>query len=343
MAAAMHLRPCLFAALAALAGCAALAWSAPPAARARHAWLLVANKGDQTIGFIDPGAGRMVSAVRESGFTVHELAVSPDGRTLFAPVYGSGGVGSPGTNGRAIDVIDIASRRLLRVIPLGRGLRPHCPKFGPGGLLYVSTELDNAITIIDPATGQIVGSIPTGQPESHMFAFSPDGRRAYTANVGPGTVSVLDVPARKLLAVIPVARTIQRMAVSTDGRWAFTSDQRQPRLAVIDTAAQKLDRWIALPGIGYGAAPTPDGRYLLIAIMDKNEVAVLDLATMRIAHVIPVPRSPQEIVVAPDGQRAYVSCSQSRQVAALDLATWKVARLIAAGPGADGLAWAPAR
>jgi YVTN family beta-propeller protein len=51
-------------------------------------------------------------------------------------------------------------------------------------MLYVTTELDHSITIIDPKTLKIVGSIPTGQPESHMFAISHDGLRGYTANVG---------------------------------------------------------------------------------------------------------------------------------------------------------------
>ena len=66
-------------------------------------------------------------------------------------------------------------------------------------MLYVSTELENSITIIDPKTLKIVGSVPTGQEQSHMFTITGDGHRAYTANVGPGTVSVLDLDARKTL------------------------------------------------------------------------------------------------------------------------------------------------
>jgi DNA-binding beta-propeller fold protein YncE len=46
--------------------------------------------------------------------------------------------------------------------------------------------------------------------------------------------------------------------------------------------------------------------------------------------------------VRPDGKAAYVSCDASGQVAEIDLPGFKVARLIAAGPMADGLAWASA-
>src|SRR2546429_249557 len=115
------------------------------------------------------------------------------------------------------------------------------------GLLYVSTELENAITIVDPATLKIIGSVPTGQEQSHMFAITRDGHRAYTANVGPGTVSVLDLNARKVIAVIPVSPQVQRISLSVDDKFAFTSDVTKPQLAVIDTTTNKLRSWIPLP------------------------------------------------------------------------------------------------
>ena len=117
------------------------------------------------------------------------------------PIYGDSGVGKAGTDGRHLVVIDIASRTIKATLDFGHGVRPHCPLFNPkDGLLYVTTELDNSVTIVDPATMKIVGSVPTGQPESHMLAITRDGRRGYTSNVGPGTVSVLDLEARKTLS-----------------------------------------------------------------------------------------------------------------------------------------------
>ena len=303
--------------------------------------LLVDNKGNHTLGIVDPEAGREVAAVTETGVTGHEVAASPDGRTAYVPIYGNSGVGSPGTDGRTIDVIDLASRRVVSTLDLGRPMRPHCARFNPrDGLLYVTTELADAVTVIDPKANKVVGSIPTGQPESHMLAITHDGRRIYTANVGPGTVSVLDVTARKTLAIIHVAKVVQRISISMDDRYAFTSDQRQPRLAVIDTATNKVARWVELPGIGYGTAPTLDGRYLLVAVINKDKVAVVDLKAMKVIRTIDVPAAPQEIVVRPDDRVAYVSCDHSRQVAAIDLRAWKVDKLINTGPVSDGMAWA---
>ena len=306
--------------------------------------LLVANKGEHTMGMIDPGAGRQTATVLESGITGHEVIASPDGRLAFVPVYGNSGVGQPGTDGSTLDVIDLSSRKLIHTIDFGHGVRPHCPMFGPqDGMLYVTTEIDQAVAIIDPQSLKIVGKIPTGAPESHMLTISHDGTRGYTANVGPGTVSVLDMVGRKTLAVIPVAGHVQRISVSNDGRWVFTSDTEKPRLAVIDTSTNKVDRWIPLSSEGYGSATTPDGKRLLVAMPGAPGLAVVDLNTMTVARNVSLPPAPQEVIVRPDGEAAYVSCDKSRQVAAVSTGDWKVEKLIDAGKSADGLAWAAAR
>lgn len=319
-----------------------VSWMTALAANSKSAagLLLVANKGEHTLGLIDPNTERQIAIIPEGGVTGHEVAVSPDGGRAFVPIYGNSGVGLPGSNGRKIDVIDLASRRVAHTIDFSRGVRPHCAVFGPkDGLLYVTTELDKSVAVIDPQTLKIIGSVPTGQPESHMLAISPDGRRGYTANVGPGTVSVLDLAARKTLTVIPVATHVQRISVSPDGRWVFTSDTTKPRLAVVNAAAGKVDRWLALPGAGYGTASTPDGKWLLVALPDANAVAVVDLPNLHVVQTISLPAAPQEVVIRPDGKVAYVSCDRSHQVAAIQIGDWSV-KLIGAGKGVDGLAWA---
>ena len=279
----------------------------------------------------------------EDGVTGHEVAASPDGTRAFVPIYGNSGVGHAGTDGRLLRVIDLATRAIVGTVDFGKGVRPHCAVFGPkNGLLYVTTELNNSVTVIDPRSLSIIETIPTGQPESHMLAITRDGRRGYTSNVGPGTVSVLDLEAKKVLAIIPISRTAQRISLSVDDRWVFTADQTKPQLAVIDTATNQVKTWVPLSGFGYGTAPTPDGRWLVVALPSVNKVAVVDLESMKVVREFDVPRAPQEVLVRPDGAAAYVSCDASRQVAVIDLKNWKVERLIDAGRGADGLAWAPA-
>ncbi len=305
--------------------------------------LLVANKGDHSLGIVNPGEGKQVAEVPEGGITGHEVIASPDGKTAYVPIYGNSGVGKPGTDGHNMVVIDLASRKVVGNVDFGRGVRPHCPMFGPtNGLLYVTTELDQTVSIIDPKTLKITGTIPTGQPESHMLALSHDGRRGYTANVGPGTVSVLDMQARRTITVIPISGQTQRISVSPDDSMAFTSDQTQPRLAVIDTATNKIRKWVPLPGKGYGSDSTSDGRWLVIAVPTANKVAVIDLKTLTVAHTVDVPKAPQEVLIQPGDQIAYVSCDSEHKIAAISTSDWTVRSLIDAGKGTDGLAWASA-
>jgi DNA-binding beta-propeller fold protein YncE len=303
--------------------------------------LLVANQEDHNLSLIDPSAGRQLTTVAVDGVTGHEVAASPDGKTAYVPIYGDSGVGRPGTDGTKISVIDLATRKIVHTIDFGHGVRPHCAIYDQNsGMLYVTTELEKSISIIDPKTLKIIGSVPTGQEQSHMLALSRDGSRGYTANVGPGTVSVLDMKARKTLAIIPISKNTQRIAISRDDSMVFTADQTKAQLAVIDTATNKVKTWIPLPAVGYGTRPTLDGRWLLVALRTTKQIAVVDLKTMTVAKTIDVPDGPTEILASPDGKMAYVSCTKTKQIAAIDLTLWKVAKLIDAGGGDDGLAWA---
>ena len=157
-------------------------------------------------------------------------------------------------------------------------------------MLYVTTELDKTISVIDPHSLKIVGTIPTGQAESHMLAISHDGRRGYTANVGPGTVSVLDMTGRKTVAMIPI---------SGNDAADFGIAGRQPGVYFgPDEAAVGGDRYGdkqgegagGAAGAGYGTAPTKDGRCAGDCAAEMNQVAVVDLKTMKVAKTIDVPR-----------------------------------------------------
>ena len=303
--------------------------------------LLVVNQGDADLGIVDPHSAQQVARIVEGDTTGHEVAVSLDGKTAYVPIYGDSSVGEAGTDGRDLVAIDIASRKVVGHLDFGHGVRPHCAVMNPkDGMLYVTTELDQTVTIIDPKTLQVVGVIPTGQEQSHMLVISHDGRFGYTANVSTGTVSVLDIPARKLLSVIPVSTKVQRISISADDKWVFTADQAKPQLAVIDTATNKLKTWISIAAPGYGTASTLDGRWLLVCVPGPSQVSVVDLRTLRVVRTIPMPKVPHEIVISFDDKTAYVSCIRSKRVAAIDLSDWSVKSLIDAGDSVDGMAWA---
>jgi YVTN family beta-propeller protein len=302
--------------------------------------LAVVNQSEHRVAFVDVRTRAEVGSV-SVGVNGHEIAASPDGRTLYVPIYGNAGVGRAGTDGRTIDVIDVASRKLVKTIDLGRPLRPHKDVFGPDGMLYVSGELAQAIQVVDVKSGKVVAQVPTGAKESHIFALMRDGRRAYSANVGEGSVSVMDVPGRKTIAVIPLTKRVQRMALSNDDRWAFTSDWDQPRVAVIDTKTDALSRWIPTGGKPYVTQPTPDGKYLLVAetMGAKGQLEVVSLANWSVVKTLPLP-STQNGGFLVHGGKAYLSEPAGGNIEVLDLKTMTLDAPIKMTLGVDGLAWA---
>jgi YVTN family beta-propeller protein len=312
--------------------------------------LVVVNQSNHSVLLIAPEERRTFATITV-GVNGHEAAVSPDGRMVYVPIYGNSGVGKPGTDGASIDVIDLELRKLSTPIQLGKPVRPHRAEFGPDGLLYVTAELANEVEIVDPATRKVVGQIPTGAPQSHMLVLSPDAKRAYTANVISGNVSVLDVPGRKLITVMPVAKTIQRISISPDGKQLFTHDQGTPRVAVIDipsgaeadsAASYKVTRWIDVPDVAYASEVTPDGKWLLLACIKKRVLLAVDVQTMKVVKSLDMPGAPSEILIRPDGGVAFVSCMDTGKIAVVNLQTWTLEQPIELTAGVDGLAWVSA-
>src|SRR5579885_975450 len=288
-------------------------------------FLVVANQGDHTALVVDIARNRTIGSVTV-GVNGHELAVSPDGRFAYVPIYGNSGVGRPGTDGSTID--------------LGKPVRPHCARFGPNGLLYVTAELADSVYAIDINSRKVVAEIPTGARESHMMVLSPDGRRAYSANVGAGSVSVLDLENHSLVTVLGIAPTIQRISISPDGRYIFTHDQTAPRIAMVDTRANEVVRWIPVPAIVYSSAVAPDNR-TLVANSPSGKLFVLDIVTGNVQDSIDIPKAVGEIALTPDGRMAYVSCPQAGTIESVDLETGTHTGTILLSKGADGLAWVP--
>ena len=173
-----------------------------------------------------------------------------------------------------------------------------------------------------------------------MLVISHDGRRGYTANVGPGTVSVLDLVKRQHVTTTPIGPSTQRISISNDDSMVFTADQSAPQLAVIDTASNRVRQRIPLPGLGYGSVSTLDGRFLLLTLPSTGELAVLSLESMSLVRTIKVGPRPQEVILAKDGRTAYISCFGSDQVTAVEVPSWRVQGTIKVGSGADGMAWA---
>src|SRR5574341_1478773 len=127
--------------------------------------LLVLNKAEATLVFVDDGSGKVTAKV-PTGDGPHELVVSTDGRWAFASNYGTGAA-----PGHTISMIDVAARKELRRIDVAPLSRPHGLWFA-GGKLYFTAEANKRIARYDPASNNIEWQFETGQNGTHMLVLT---------------------------------------------------------------------------------------------------------------------------------------------------------------------------
>jgi DNA-binding beta-propeller fold protein YncE len=122
--------------------------------------LFVANQIEHSVLLVDTTSKQVLATVGVD-INGHEVAVFPDGRFGYVPIYGNTWVGKS-----TIHVVDLRLGRTIAAIDLGQEVRPH---FGPDGLLYASAELANAVYIADTKSRSVAGEIPTGASHTHML------------------------------------------------------------------------------------------------------------------------------------------------------------------------------
>lgn len=238
---------------------------APAAAQATPRYLLmVVSKQQPGMALYDAETDRLHCKSADLGVAPHEGEFSPDGRMAYVPTYGSSSVGAPGTDEHVISFIRTSDCQTVHTLDTGDYKRPHHVQVGNSGTVYVTAELKESILAIDPETRQITGTIPTGSTTTHMFALSDDETKIYTSNVMGRTMSIVDVPGRRVEKSIPTEVSNQRMALSPDGRWFVTNLGQQRRVAFYRTSDGELDFAVEVDGSPFTGQFSADGRFLYV-------------------------------------------------------------------------------
>ncbi|WP_262041035.1 IPT/TIG domain-containing protein [Streptomyces sp. Isolate_219] len=169
-----------------------------------------------------------------------------------------------------------------------------------------------------------VGVLPQG------ITLSPDGARAYVANRGSDTVSVIDTVTDTVTATIPTGAGPSFVGISPDGTRGYVTVADDGLVSVVDTATNAI---VANVPVGEGptmAAVTPDGTRVYVTQQAGTTVSVIDAATNTVTDTVPVGAGGTGVVITPDGTRAYVACF-SGSVSVIDTATNTVTTTITAG------------
>ncbi|MFC7498646.1 hypothetical protein ACFQRC_05365 [Enterovirga sp. GCM10030262] len=320
-------------AMAMLAACAP-AQTPETAAASATGTLIVGNKGEDTLSFIDLASGAELGRAA-TGHMPHEIAISPDGRRAAVVAYG----------GSTIDIFDVAAREKLRTIDLSPNEGPHGLVWLDDGRLVATTERSRSLTIVDTANEDAVTAIPTGQEGTHMVAVSPDGSRAYTANIPAGTVTVIDLVAGSKLRDLEVGGRPEGIALAVGGRELWVGDLEGARVQAFDTQSFERLAEVTTGRVPIRVAASPDGRWIVTSNLGSGSLTVIDASTREKVRDIVLSGAEEAgqvtILFSADGRRLYAAETGRDQVAEVDFASGEVLRRFAVGRNGDGLAIAP--
>jgi YVTN family beta-propeller protein len=140
--------------------------------------------------------------------------------------------------------------------------------------------------------------VPTARG-SEGFDVSPDGNELWTASSDDGTISIIDLNAKKLAAKIDAkVQGANRLQFTPDGKLAFISSLQSGELTIYDTKSRKEVKRLK---IGHGAAGIlidPDGSRVFVACSADNYIAVIDLKTLEVIKHFDVGGTPDGLAWA---------------------------------------------
>jgi YVTN family beta-propeller protein len=317
-------------------------------------YLIVLNKSANTAMIIDLKTDQPVSTV-PTGEGPHEVAVSKDGKVAVVGNYGI-----RGKAGSTLTVIDLLSHKVVDTIDLGDFLAPHGMVFlSKGRRFLVTAEVNRSLLLLDmekKGTDKILKTFPTRQQISHMVAVTPDDKVAFTANIVSGSVSVIDLEAKKPVTIIPTGEGAEGIDVSPEGKQVWVTNRAEDTISVIDTASLSVQKTIKCPSFPIRLKFTPGGREVLVSAARSGELVFIDAKTYKEVHRLPFKleasedskarlfkdqfkRSPVPIgiLIHPTGKWAYVAAAYADNVAVVDIKKRKLVKWIATGKEPDGL------
>lgn len=317
------------------------------------ATLVVANKAEATVSLVDLASGK-IAATLPVGNGLHEVAVSPDGRLALIANYGTGP--EPGST---LTLIDVPGAKVVKTIDLGEYRRPHGMAFAGNGRAWVTSEASKALLEVDVEAGRVLRALPTGQEVSHMVAVTPDGSRAFVANIGSGSITALDLKEGKKIADVRTGAGAEGIAVTPDGKQVWVTNREADTVTVLDASSLKIVKTIPAAAFPIRAEATPDGKRVLVSLAKSGDLAVFSTASPALERRVKLEATPAAdragrlmtqfgdssvpigIEIAPDGKRAYVAHANADQISIVDLAGGKQAGFLTAGKEPDGMGMSP--
>ncbi len=129
--------------------------------------LLIDKVGGQ-IRFVDP-----VTYKERAAFKVatnpHDFVLTADRKTAYVPLYGDGIYGRNPNPGHEVVIVDMDAQKIVGTIDTAPYRAPHGIQIDANGTVYVSSDLDRKLLVIDPKARKVTHAIDT-EGTTHWIA-----------------------------------------------------------------------------------------------------------------------------------------------------------------------------
>jgi YVTN family beta-propeller protein len=292
----------------------------------------VANSYSNTLSVIDLSDNHLVE-----NLPTGEAPVNPTFNRDWTQLYVSN------VKADSLMIVDAKTGKTLKTIPSGAP-RPSGLRFLPDGkhlvISYIGAKLTDAgmLGIMDLDTGKLVKKIPV-QAQSERFDITPDGKRAYVANIVGQTISVVDLEKGEVVKTIPSPEKLPfNVLVSPKGLRAFVANVMGNTILEIDTTTNEVISTIKTPAGPNGMTFTPDGDNILITNVYAGRLTSYNLSAKVVSDGSFVGLLPGFIRLAPDGLKGIFVHPYGRQVSVFDGTTLQVIQNIETGIGPSTVA-----
>jgi YVTN family beta-propeller protein len=317
--------------------------------------LIVLNKSDNNVSLINLATRKAVATI-PTGAGPHEVAVSPNGKIAVVANYGT--QQAPGSS---LTVIDIPGKTQTKTIDLGQYRRPHGIEWLSGDQIVVTAEGNKAVLVVDIKTGAVVAAVTTDQNVSHMVVLARKSNKAFIANIGSGSVTVIDLKSQKKITDIPTGAGAEGIDISPDQKEVWVTNRAANTVSVIDVNTLKITATLESKDFPIRVKFAPGGKRVLVSNARSGDVAIFDATTKKEVGRIPMQLKavegstggqrifgqfgqspvPVGILVAPKLSHAFVANTNADIVTMIDLKTWEIAGRLTAGKEPDGLGYSP--
>lgn len=223
-------------------------------------------EGARVVGRYDPATARVDWVLGTGQDRTHMLDVSADTQRVV----------TTNVNAGTVTVIDRRS-----------GLRGGPPPGAPLGPPPRGPRADWGETVI-----------PVG-PGAEGFDVSPDGREAWVANAGDGTISVIDLGAKRVARTLDAGvRGANRLKFTPDGALVFVSTLGGPDVTVLRAATGAVVKRVPVGRGAAGIQIQPDGRRAYVACTPDDYVAVIDVPLLAVVGRVRAGREPDGLAWA---------------------------------------------